>query len=69
MTTWFKFIFPSGCVRWVHSSKGWAGLIPYVETIPERLHDGTTIRPVAKFRSLICWLKNYFRDESYIDLG
>ena len=69
MATWFKFTFPSGCVRWVHSSKSWVGLIPYVETIPERLRDGTTIHPATKFGSLICWLKKYLRDESYIDLG
>ena len=69
MPTWFKFTFPNGCVRWVHSSKSFVGLIPYVEEIPERLCDETTIQSVLKLKSLICWLKIYFRDESYIDLG
>lgn len=69
MPTWFKFTFPSGCVRWVHSSKSFVGLIPYVEEIPERLRDETTIQPVSKLKSLMCWAKNYFRDADYIDLG
>jgi hypothetical protein len=69
MDVWFKVTFPSGRVRWVHSNKGWAGLIPYVQTIPQRLWDGTTIRTATKFESLICRVKNYFYDESCIDLG
>lgn len=69
MPTWFKFTFPSGCVRWVHSSKSFVGLIPYVEEIPERWYDGTTICPATKWEAFKCYLKNYFCYEGYIDLG
>jgi hypothetical protein len=69
MPTWFKFTFPSGCVRWVHSSKSFVGLIPYVEEIPERLRDGTTINPATKWEAFKCWVNSYFYNESYIDLG
>lgn len=69
MQTWFKFTFPTGYVRWVHSQKGWAGLIPYTQTIPERMYDGTTIREATKWEAFKCRLKNYFYDESCIDLG
>ena len=69
MHTWFKFTFPNGCVRWVHSSKGFAGLILYVEEIPEGWYDGTTIHPATKWEAFKCYFKNTFCYEGYIDLG
>ena len=68
MHTWFKFTFPSGCVRWVHSNKGFVGLIPYIQTIPQRMYDGTTIQTVTKLEEFKCYLKNNFGYEGYIDL-
>lgn len=69
MPTWFKFTFPSGYVRWVHSSKSFVGLIPYVDEIPERLRDETTIHPATKWEAFKCWVNRYFDYTTYIDLG
>ena len=68
-SVWFKFTFANGRFVWVHSPKGFVGLIPVITTVPADMCNGTTIRSASPMESVRCSIRKYlYRDPMYVEV-
>lgn len=65
MKNWFRVTFTDGTCQWLHSNRGWSGLIPYIAKLPnEPKYNGATVCTIPRWEGLVCYIRMILGDEN-----